>query len=172
MVRAIFKWKLEGMSQGRIADKLNMQGVLCPMEYKISLGMKVQTNLTNEIYTGVLVQGKSGTPNYKVKKVMPEDEDEWIRVEDLHHPHPLFRRDIIMTWYRDFFTAAIWFFPGKCAGINDVLWLRSGIPFIRSEQLNADEPHKDNAYKYVERSNSFFADLIVVFCHKILLNLS
>lgn len=27
VVRAIFKWKLEGMSQGRIADKLNMQGV-------------------------------------------------------------------------------------------------------------------------------------------------
>lgn len=101
VVRAIFKWKLEGMSQGRIADKLNMQGVLCPMEYKISLGMKVQTNfrvhkkamwspvsvtriLTNEIYTGVLVQGKSGTPNYKVKKVMPKDEEEWIRVEDSH----------------------------------------------------------------------------------------
>ena len=101
VVRAIFKWKLEGMSQGRIADKLNMQGVLCPMEYKISLGMKVQTNfrvhkkamwspvsvtriLTNEIYTGVLIQGKSGTPNYKVKKVMPKDEEEWIRVEDSH----------------------------------------------------------------------------------------
>lgn len=101
VVRAIFKWKLEGMSQGRIADKLNMQGVLCPMEYKISLGMKVQTNFrvhkkamwspvsvtrifTNEIYTGVLVQGKSGTPNYKVKKVMPKDEEEWIRVEDSH----------------------------------------------------------------------------------------
>jgi DNA invertase Pin-like site-specific DNA recombinase len=33
VVRAIFKWKLEGMSQGRIADKLNIQGVLCPMEY-------------------------------------------------------------------------------------------------------------------------------------------
>lgn len=101
VVRAIFKWKLEGMSRGRIADKLNMQGVLCPMEYKISLGMKVQTNfrvhkkamwspvsvtriLTNEIYTGVLIQGKSGTPNYKVKKVMPKDEEEWIRVEESH----------------------------------------------------------------------------------------
>lgn len=44
VVRAIFKWKLEGMSQGRIADKRNMQVVLSPMEYKISLGMKVQTN--------------------------------------------------------------------------------------------------------------------------------
>ena len=101
VVRAIFKWKLEGMSQGRIADKLNMQGVLCPMEYKLSLGMRIQTNfrvhkkalwspvsvtriLTNEIYTGVLVQGKSGTPNYKVKKVMPKAQEEWIRVEDSH----------------------------------------------------------------------------------------
>ena len=101
VVRAIFKWKLEGVSQGRIAEKLNMQGVLCPMEYKISLGMKVQTNfrihkramwspvsvtriLINEIYTGVLVQGKSGTPNYKVKKVMPKDKEEWVRVENSH----------------------------------------------------------------------------------------
>lgn len=92
---------MEGMSQGRIADKLNKQGVLCPMEYKISLGMKVQTNfrvhkkalwshvsvtriLTNEIYTGVLIQGKSGTPNYKVKKILPKDKSEWIRVEDSH----------------------------------------------------------------------------------------
>ena len=98
IVRAIFKWKVQGMSQGRIADKLNMQGVLCPMEYKISLGMKVQTNfrvhkkalwsqtavtriLKNEIYTGVLVQGKAGTPNYKIKKILQKDESEWIRVE-------------------------------------------------------------------------------------------
>ena len=98
IVRAIFKWKIQGMSQGRIANKLNMQGVLCPMEYKLSLGMKVQTNfrvhkkalwssktvtriLTNEIYTGVLVQGKVGTPNYKIKKIMPRDEADWIRVE-------------------------------------------------------------------------------------------
>ena len=98
IVRAIFKWKIQGMSQGRIANKLNMQGVLCPMEYKLSLGMKVQTNfrvhkkalwssktvtriLTNEIYTGVLIQGKVGTPNYKIKKIMPRDEADWIRVE-------------------------------------------------------------------------------------------
>ena len=98
IVRAIFKCKIQGMSQGRIANKLNMQGVLCPMEYKLSLGMKVQTNfrvhkkalwssktvtriLANEIYTGVLVQGKVGTPNYKIKKILPRDEADWIRVE-------------------------------------------------------------------------------------------
>ena len=101
VVRAIFRWKLEGMSQGDIAERLNTQGVLCPMEYKLSLGMKVQTNfranrkavwswssvsriLTNEIYTGVLVQGKVSTPNYKVKKFVEKDETEWIRVEQTH----------------------------------------------------------------------------------------
>lgn len=101
VVRAIFRWKLEGLSQGDIADRLNAQGVLCPMEYKLSLGMKVQTNfranrkavwswssvsrvITNEIYTGVLVQGKVSTPNYKVKKFMEKDESEWIRVEQSH----------------------------------------------------------------------------------------
>lgn len=101
VVRAIFNWKLKGMSQGRIAHMLNTKGVLSPLEYKISLGMKIQTNfrvnqkaawspvavtriLTNEVYTGVLIQGKSGTPNYKVKKVLPKDESEWIRVENTH----------------------------------------------------------------------------------------
>lgn len=37
VVRAIFRWKLEGLSQGDIAERLNAQGVLCPMEYKLSL---------------------------------------------------------------------------------------------------------------------------------------
>lgn len=101
VVRAIFRWKLEGMSQGDIAERLNAQGVLCPMEYKLSLGMKVQTGfrsnhravwswssvsriLTNEIYTGVMVQGKVSTPNYKVKKFMEKDASEWVRVEGTH----------------------------------------------------------------------------------------
>lgn len=101
VVRAIYKWKIQGLSQGRIADKLNAQGVLCPMEYKLSRGEKIQTNfrvhkkatwsaaaitriLTNEIYTGVLLQGKRSTPNYKVKKQIWKDKEEWVRVEDVH----------------------------------------------------------------------------------------
>ena len=101
VVRAIFRWKMAGMSQKRIADKLNSQGVLCPMEYKLSMGVKVQTNfrvhkqakwsavsvtriLTNELYTGVLLQGKSSTPNYKVKKRFDKEQSEWIRIENAH----------------------------------------------------------------------------------------
>lgn len=101
VVRAIFRWKMAGMSQNKIADKLNSQGVLCPMEYKLSMGVKVQTNfrvhkqakwsavsvtriLTNELYTGVLLQGKSSTPNYKVKKRFDKEQSEWIRIENAH----------------------------------------------------------------------------------------
>lgn len=103
VVRAIFKWKIEGLSQGRIADKLNAQGVLCPLEYKRSIGVNLKSSfqvkkkaqwsavsveriLKNEIYTGVLIQGKRSTPNYKVKKTIVKDEAEWIRVEDAHEP--------------------------------------------------------------------------------------
>ena len=101
VVRAIFKWKIEGMSQSRIADKLNAQGVLCPLEYKKSIGVNLKSSfqvkkkamwspisveriLKNEIYTGVLLQGKRSTPNYKIKKLILKDESEWIRVEDAH----------------------------------------------------------------------------------------
>ena len=44
VVRAIFKWKIEGMSQSRIADKLNAQGVLCPLEYKRSIGVNLKSS--------------------------------------------------------------------------------------------------------------------------------
>ena len=63
VVRAIFKWKLEGISQGRIADKLNMQGVLCPMEYKIydyyskDLSVKVKTAKYQKMKQGKYLGG-------------------------------------------------------------------------------------------------------------------
>ena len=36
------------------------------------------------VYTGVLVQGKRTTPNYKTKKFVYRNEDEWVRVEGTH----------------------------------------------------------------------------------------
>lgn len=103
VVRSIFQWKLQGMSIGVIAEKLNSEGVLCPLEYKISNGVRTQTNfktgmkakwsyqavkriLENEMYIGVMVQGKSGTPNHKVKKIFRKSKEEWIRVEGTHEP--------------------------------------------------------------------------------------
>ncbi len=101
IVRDIFKWKLEGVSPQDIADALNRLGVLSPMEYKRSLGMKFtasfKTNakavwsagtviriLKNPIYTGVLIQGKETTPSYKVHKRITKDESEWTVIEDSH----------------------------------------------------------------------------------------
>ena len=101
IVRDIFKWKLEGVSPQDIADALNKLGVLSPMEYKRSLGMKFTTSfktnakavwsagtviriLKNPVYTGVLVQGKETTPSYKVHKRITKDESEWTVINDSH----------------------------------------------------------------------------------------
>lgn len=40
--------------------------------------------LTNEVYTGVMVQGKSEKVNYKVKKSVAKPKEEWVRVEGTH----------------------------------------------------------------------------------------
>ena len=101
IVRNIFSWKSGGMSAQAIAHRLDAMGGLSPMEYKKSLGEKYSTSfrtgttakwsavavnriLTNEMYTGVMVQGKSGKVNYKVKKLVAKPEDEWVRVEGTH----------------------------------------------------------------------------------------
>ena len=101
IVRDIFKWKLEGISPQDIADALNKLGVLSPMEYKRSLGMKYTTSfktsakaawsagtviriLKNPIYTGVLILGKETTPSYKVHKRIAKDKSEWTVIENSH----------------------------------------------------------------------------------------
>ena len=101
VVRDIFSMKLCGMSQQAIADKLNADGILSPIQYKKSIGVGLNSSfqkalkpkwsynavlriLKNEVYTGTVVQGKCTTPNYKIKKRIHRNETEWIRVEDMH----------------------------------------------------------------------------------------
>ena len=103
VVRDIFTMKLCGMSQQSIADKLNADGILSPLQYKKSIGVSLESSfqknlkpkwtynavlriLKNEVYIGTVVQGKCTTPNYKIKKRIHKDESEWIRVEDMHEP--------------------------------------------------------------------------------------
>lgn len=103
VVRDIFVMKMAGVSIQKIADKLNADGILSPYEYKKSIGIHLRTDfkkhavslwsynavqriLKNEIYTGVLIQGKQTTPNYKVKTRVMKDENEWIRIENSHEP--------------------------------------------------------------------------------------
>lgn len=101
VVRDIFNMKLSGMSPGAIADKLNDSHILSPMEYKTSMGENFRTSfktnkkakwaagtvlriLENEVYTGVLVQGKRGTPNHKIKRMEVKDKKDWIRADNTH----------------------------------------------------------------------------------------
>ena len=48
IVQIIFDCKLNGMSNQGIADRLNRQQVLCPAEYKKSMGMKYKTGFSRK----------------------------------------------------------------------------------------------------------------------------
>lgn len=95
--------KMCGLSQQAIADKLNHDGILSPMEYKKSIGINLETSfkkkvqakwsynavlriLKNEVYAEVLAQGKQTTPNYKIKTRVMKAEEDWIRVKNTHEP--------------------------------------------------------------------------------------
>lgn len=103
IVRQIFSWKLDGMSGAGIAEKLNELGIPTPYLYKQMNGenyycgyqknadMKwkaatVNVILKNEVYTGTLIQGKTYSPNYKIRKRIKRSEKEWIRCENNHEP--------------------------------------------------------------------------------------
>lgn len=99
-IKNIFDMKLLGYSSKAIADELNRLGVLTPRKYKESQGFKcngfqnikggnwsakaVNRIIENEVYIGNTLQGKSITLNYKNKKQIGKDKEEWIRVEDTH----------------------------------------------------------------------------------------
>ena len=95
VVRDIYRLKLEGVSAQGIADRLNQNGILSPMEYKRNLGLRYSTSfkvnttaqwqsvtvkriLTNAVYTGVLEQGKRTKPNYKVRKCAERPKEQWV----------------------------------------------------------------------------------------------
>lgn len=116
IVKEIYRMKLSGMSQTAIANALNKQGVLSPMEYKHSLGIRIQDNfktheqaewsamsvkriLENEVYTGTLVQGKRTTPNHKVKKLLKKPETDWVRIEKIMR---LSYQNENLHWCRDY----------------------------------------------------------------------
>lgn len=103
VVRGIFSLKVKGYSQQAIADFLNKEQILPPAEYKKSRGLNYKSGfevsrdakwspvavsriLTNPIYIGTLVQGKRGTPNYKVKKMRMRKPEDWVVVENNHEP--------------------------------------------------------------------------------------
>lgn len=101
VVRDIFCWKIKGLSADDIAERLNRDGILAPLDYKKSQGLRFATPfginihsvwnattilriLKNPIYTGVLEQGKSTTPSFKVKRRILKPREEWSIVRGAH----------------------------------------------------------------------------------------
>lgn len=101
-VKRIFQWKLDGMSNSRIAEKLNALGIPAPADYKRSLGIHYKSGFQKNLYSrwspvavgrilsnplckGLVVQGKKERINHKIKKmvVKPEAEQSRYRQEDL-----------------------------------------------------------------------------------------
>lgn len=136
IVRKIFAWKIAGMSMMAIAKKLNATGILSPMEYKRSLGMKyhsgfggsstakwaavsVKRILVNPVYLGTMVQGKQEKINYKVKNRIDKPREEWICVENTHEAVV---SDVAFLTVQDLLK-----YDGRASNLTDTANLFSGI---------------------------------------------
>ena len=102
VVKDIFRKRLDGFSAYHIAEELNKAGILSPFAYKRSEGLPYAKGgyadtenckwsattilriLSDEIYTGTMVQGKRTTPPFKLKERELKPSDEWVRVENTH----------------------------------------------------------------------------------------
>lgn len=100
VVRQIFQWSLEGRGMQEIARMLNGLGVANPTRYKAERGWAgsrpagngpglwskttVWRILRNEMYTGVMVQGRRRKVSYKSRVLIDVPPDQWYRVEGTH----------------------------------------------------------------------------------------
>ena len=97
VVRRMFELRRGGMAYGKIAGVLNGEGILSPRWYwavkcgsgsckyaKLWMYATVRNVLTNEVYTGTLVQNQTGSRSYKDSTMICKPESEWIRHEEAH----------------------------------------------------------------------------------------
>ena len=96
VVKLIFKKYLEGYGTMQIADYLSEQKISIPSDYNkkkrgtksITYGLWAQSTvrfiLSNEIYTGTVIQGKRKKLSFKSKKFIDVPEEDWIKVPNQH----------------------------------------------------------------------------------------
>jgi DNA invertase Pin-like site-specific DNA recombinase len=161
IVRDIFHLKLDGYAAARIAAILNGRGVLSPMAYKKDRGLpypkggyadKDSTKwsattviriLNDETYTGTLTQGKTGTPNYKVKELMERPKEEWRRVENAH--------EAIIPRHNFDLAQRILRLDTRTSPHSDKVYLFSGILICGccgNRMTRKTVPYKGNKYHY------------------------
>ena len=100
-VQDIFRWKISGMNNQSIADRLNAKKVPSPVARKLQSGAKLSLHfrksdeppwsakavdriLHNEVYIGKLVQGKTRRLDYRSKKKMNVPMRDWVIVDNTH----------------------------------------------------------------------------------------
>ena len=100
VVRNIYNMFLLGMTKTDIANKLNEKNIDTPSVYKLKhiLGYTkakddnkwnyeiINRILTDENYTGTLIQGKTRNENYKTHKEVKVPKKDWIIFENHHEP--------------------------------------------------------------------------------------
>ncbi len=97
VVKRIFDMCLEGLSFFKIAKQLTNEGVKTPAQYynfewKNNYNLKygewhsktIRDILTNRMYIGDMIQNRRSKVNYKVKKVIRNDPNHYIVVENTH----------------------------------------------------------------------------------------
>ena len=98
IVRRVFGMALEGMSCRQIAVRLNAEGIPTPASYAgLTVANpgpytgqwsseRISDLLQNETYIGNMVQGRTRKINYKSRKCIKQDRQDWIVVEGTHEP--------------------------------------------------------------------------------------
>lgn len=100
VIQEIFDLYVQGTGRSKIAKILNEKGIPSPAQYYKLKGFKtreyrnknmmfwkyytVSHILQNEVYIGNLVQSQTYNPTYKSKHSIPNDKENWIRVENTH----------------------------------------------------------------------------------------
>lgn len=103
IVKKIFDFYLQGLGSNGIARKLNDLGIMPPSVYKKQKGLNyinasklgsttywtyatVRRMLINQMYIGNMVQKRSQSLSYKIKKRIQLSEEDHIIVENTHEP--------------------------------------------------------------------------------------
>ena len=96
VVKLIYEKYLAGFGTMQIADYLSKKKIPIPSDYNkrnrgtksITYGLWAQSTvrfiLSNEVYTGTVIQGKRKKISFKSKKFVDVPEEDWIRVPNMH----------------------------------------------------------------------------------------
>lgn len=99
VVKLVYSLFLQGSSKRAVSFYLNEHGIPSPSAYRRLKGLPTPSDpadnpmwgarmiheiLTNEIYTGDLVQGRRRVKSYKVHQIEAVPEEDWVRVPNTH----------------------------------------------------------------------------------------